>query len=388
MFDGEGNFLGQWGVAAAEPTAPYEFDWPSDIAVDPRNGNVYVADGGADRIQEFTADGEFIRTWGSRGIFDVSNWSRNTLGDPGTFDNLTGIAVGPDGYVYTTEHDYAAQARAYGVTDRVQKFTSEGEFVSIWGGNDADGGSPYSDRLLERPVAIAVDPSDRVFVGDRGAYRVHRFDADGNLEDTWGEWGPAPGHIFTTLGGLAVDSRGNVYEGELPQGGARLQKFSADGVYLGQIGTDSQLRTPPAGTTVGVDGVAVDARGNVYLADRDPSRSIGRLEKFVPEEPLPVAGDEPVGDAEEPGDAGEGTPTATGSGDDAGATAVAVPDAASTAAPSAALRSRAHHPRRHRAKRRHQRARHHGKRHGAKHRAATKRAGHTAAHTAAHRNGK
>ena len=313
MFDGEGNFLSEWGVAAEQPSAPYEFDWPSDVAVDPRNGDVYVADS-ADRVQVFTSEGEYLRTWGSRGTFGAPKWSDNTLGDPGTFSHLTGIAVGPDGFVYTTEHTYEAQARATLLTDRVQKLTPAGEFVTMWGGLEPLPDQPYAVRLLERPVAIAVDSQNRVVVGDRGAHRVRHFDAGGALLSTWGTWGTEPG-LFRTIGGLAVDSLGNVYVGELHQDAGRVQKFSADGAYLGSVGATSPLRTPPAGTTVGVDGIAVDAVGNVYVADRDATRGVARLQKFVPEVPIPVPGeggpDGVDGGVDRGGDAGTADPGPT-----------------------------------------------------------------------------
>jgi tripartite motif-containing protein 71 len=44
-----------------------KFNVPWGIAIDSRTYHVYVVDGGNNRIQEFTENGNFIRAWGTRG---------------------------------------------------------------------------------------------------------------------------------------------------------------------------------------------------------------------------------------------------------------------------------------------------------------------------------
>ena len=59
--------------------------------------------------------------------------------------------------------------------------------------------------------------------------RVHRFDAEGKLELSWGEPGSAPGQ-FNLPHGIAVDSRGDLYVGEVTVSSgaaARLAPFTA-----------------------------------------------------------------------------------------------------------------------------------------------------------------
>ena len=55
------------------------------------DGSVYVANANNDRIQKFTSDGVFVRTWGAEGTGD------------GQFDTPKGVAVGSDGSVYALD---------------------------------------------------------------------------------------------------------------------------------------------------------------------------------------------------------------------------------------------------------------------------------------------
>ncbi|MFJ7730807.1 SMP-30/gluconolactonase/LRE family protein [Lysinibacillus sp. NPDC097231] len=69
-------------------------------------GNVYVADTSNQRIQKFTSDGTFLKTWGSAGTSD------------GQFQYPTGIAIDAAGNVYVADY----------FSHRIQKFTSDGTF--------------------------------------------------------------------------------------------------------------------------------------------------------------------------------------------------------------------------------------------------------------------
>lgn len=68
-FDSNGNFLTKWGGGSdgvSSGTDDGQFKWPYGIAAD-SSGNVYVVDGGNNRIQKFDSDGNFLAKWGSYG---------------------------------------------------------------------------------------------------------------------------------------------------------------------------------------------------------------------------------------------------------------------------------------------------------------------------------
>jgi DNA-binding beta-propeller fold protein YncE len=86
-----------------------QFNRPSDIAVDPKNGDVYVADGyGNSRIAVFDRDGKFLRQWGHQGTREEA--------DAGTGDAFMQVvhcvALGNDGLVYVCDRQ----------SDRIQVF--------------------------------------------------------------------------------------------------------------------------------------------------------------------------------------------------------------------------------------------------------------------------
>lgn len=76
------------------------FEGPTDLAVDNRNGDIYVVDSGNNRVQRFNRDGQFMSEFGGMG-------SGN-----GQFNSPTGIAVDRDGYVYVSDTN----------NNRIQKF--------------------------------------------------------------------------------------------------------------------------------------------------------------------------------------------------------------------------------------------------------------------------
>ncbi|MBM3267323.1 MAG: carboxypeptidase regulatory-like domain-containing protein [Candidatus Sericytochromatia bacterium] len=76
------------------------FEGPTDLAVDNRNGDIYVVDSGNNRVQRFNRDGQFMSEFGGMGAGN------------GQFNSPTGIAVDRDGFVYVSDTN----------NNRVQKF--------------------------------------------------------------------------------------------------------------------------------------------------------------------------------------------------------------------------------------------------------------------------
>lgn len=117
---------------------------PIGIACD-SSGKVYVADYLNHCIQVFTAEGEFLRTFGRRG--DLW-WG---------LDRPIGIAVDTSDVVYVSE----------GGSDRVSVFTTDGNFVKSFGSRGVQPGQFQSAR------GIAVDSSGVVYVCDRSNNTNH-----------------------------------------------------------------------------------------------------------------------------------------------------------------------------------------------------------------------
>ena len=227
-----------------------QFSEPSGIAVDQESGDVFISDRNNSRIDMFTGQGMFVRAWGW-GVADGETKAPQVCttrcyggtGAPfvgagaGQFNGPEGIAVDNSGFSASEGDVYVVDARNH----RVQKFSPEGTFLLMFGGqvnvSNADvcvageeancrsgvnaGGAGEFKGLEKR--AIAVDASGTVFVGDEN--RVQEFSETGML---LGEV-KLPG--VGAIEDLAVDSADDLYVKGSALAGVR--KFNAAGTELG-----------------------------------------------------------------------------------------------------------------------------------------------------------
>ena len=227
------TFGGAWGTTGA---GAGQFQNLDGVAVD-QAGNVYVADGGNNRIQKFTADGAFLTQWGTAGA------------GAGQFNGPQDVAVGPDGSVYVADT----------ANNRIQRFTTDGQFVSQWG----TAGS--LDGQFSAPQGVTAGPDGSVYVADQGNNRVQRFLADGTFFASFGSSGTGPGQ-FSAPRAVAAGPDGTVYV--VDPGNARVQAFTADGNFVtawGSAGTgDGQFGSSMRGIAASAAGVyVVDGNGSV-----------------------------------------------------------------------------------------------------------------------------
>lgn len=192
-------------------TVDGQLNAPHGIAIAP-NGTLYVADTNNNRIDHFSASGQFLNSWGSFADLTVG------VAPPGTFNQPWAVAVSPDGkFVYVADT----------WNHRIQKFTSSGEPVKMWG-------KPLYDPTTTDPLGIwgprgiAVDALGRVFVADTGNKRILIYDPDGNFIQQVGSEGLSIGQFEEPVG-LAFDPRGYLYVADTWN--QRVQAFapSADG---------------------------------------------------------------------------------------------------------------------------------------------------------------
>ncbi len=190
-----------FGTAGSEPG---QFQRPRGIAIAP-DGTLYVADTENHRIQHLDQDGTPLHVWGS--FADLAQGAA----PGGTFYEPWGIAAAPDGSIYVADT----------WNHRIQKFSPEGEFLTMWG---YFGQAERSDAFWG-PRDVVVDQEGRVIVSDTGNKRIAIFGPDGEFIAEFGEEGFASGQ-FNEPVGLALDTDGILYVADTWN--QRIQSFSPD----------------------------------------------------------------------------------------------------------------------------------------------------------------
>ncbi|HVM73081.1 MAG TPA: glycosyltransferase family 39 protein [Anaerolineales bacterium] len=236
--------IGQAGAGAGQ------FQSPRGLAL-AADGSLYVADASNNRIQHLSASGQVLQMWGS--FADISKGAA----PGGTFNEPWGVAVGPDGSVYV------ADTWNY----RIQKFTSDGKFIKMWGTGPAEGKDQFYG-----PRGLAVDSLGHVFVADTGNKRIVIFDANGNYLSEFGTPGAQLGQLDEPVD-IAFDADGNAYVTDTWN--MRIQVFTPDEtrlVYTASTGWDVN-----GWNGNGLDNkpfITVDSSGTVSVTDPEMCRVI------------------------------------------------------------------------------------------------------------------
>ena len=239
---------------------------PHGIHVD-REGNVWVADtdplgakesppGKANFVVKFSPEGKVLMTLGKPGV----------RGDgPDLFNQPSDVVTAPNGDIFV------ADGHGPGPTNnRIVKFDKNGKFVKTWGQKGTGPGE------FDQPHAIAMDSKGRLFVADRNNNRLQIFDQDGKFLEEWKQWSRISGLYIDKNDVLyAADSESNTKRNPGWKRGIRIGS-AKDGKVTAFI--PDPVENADASATSGAEGVAADARGNVYGAEVGP-RTLRRYEK-------------------------------------------------------------------------------------------------------------
>lgn len=235
-------------------------------------GNLYVAQPSFNKVRKISTDGT-ISTFAGSG-------NAGSLGDGGTavaaeLNGATHVAVDGNGLIYIADR----------LNHAVRRVNSDGKMVTIAGtlgtmGSSGDNGPATAATLFE-PQGIAFDNQGNLYIADSGTGNsaIRKVDTNGTITTfaggsfgTNGEGVQATAAQMFIPTDIDVDSAGNVYVVE--EGRATVRKISTDGMITtiaGRAGLLGNGTNGPATATRMMlpKGVAVDANGNVYVADSD-----------------------------------------------------------------------------------------------------------------------
>lgn len=243
---------------------------PSGVAVDAQ-GNVYIADHSGSRVRKVSRDGTistFAGTGGSGSSGDGGPATSARIGTP------FGVAVDARGNVYISDQ-YSNRVRKVLPGGAITTFAGTGAYGT---GSYGDGG-PATSAQLRNPYGIAVDAKGNVYIADHDHSKVRKVDAGGTIttfagtgvRGFSGDGGKATAAKLISPFGLAVDGRGNVYIADRSDN--RVRKVSPNGTITtfagtGESANDGDGDGGPA-TSARIQhpqGMVVDAQGNVYIA--------------------------------------------------------------------------------------------------------------------------
>ena len=218
------------------------------MAVD-KDGNVWATDsqnkdGKGQQVFKFSPEGKVLMRLGTAGIAGEG---------PDRFSGPADVVIANNGDIFVADGHVAMS------NGRIVKFNKDGKFLKTWG---KLGSGPGEFNV---PHSIAMDSRGRIFVADRSNSRIQIFDQDGRFVDQWKQFG-RPSGVFIDRNDMlyVADSQSNAtqnpgYKRGIYIGSAKDGKVTA---FIPYSGPD-----PDKVNNEGAEGIAADARGNVYLGD-------------------------------------------------------------------------------------------------------------------------
>jgi RHS repeat-associated protein len=311
-FAGDGQTLASSGDGA--PAVDGELFRPAGEAEDAA-GNVYIADGGNNRIQEIPATSH--TQWGiTMTAGDVYTVAGSKYGMPGSsgdggaatsalLNQPYGIAADAAGNLYVADQGNNRVRKVAAATGTISTIAGSAAGTS---GDTGDNGGPATSALLSQPQDVTADSHGDVYIADKGNDQVEEIFAAGGqafghtmtagdiylLAGTAGSTGPGSDNIIATSGqldlpqGVATDAAGNLYIAdtfnnriqEIPvtTGLQRGQQMTADDIYTvagsatGVLGSSGDGGPATSALLQQPVGLAADATGDLFIADGQNDR--------------------------------------------------------------------------------------------------------------------
>jgi sugar lactone lactonase YvrE len=259
------------------PATNAELNLPAGLAVDAA-GNLYIADYDNHRIRKVDTDGIITTVAG--------NGEQGFSGDNGPatsarIDNPLAVATDASGDLYFTS------------ANRVRKVDTNAVITTVAGGGPilpgGDGGPATSAGLA--PLGLVLDGAGNLYIADVSPFRhaIRKVDHDGVITTvaggncapppcaggSGGDGGPATDAELNAPKGLAVDAAGNLYIADSYN--HRVRRVNSSGIIATVAGTGTSGFSGDGGAATDAElyfpgDVALDSAGNLYTADTSNHR--------------------------------------------------------------------------------------------------------------------
>ena len=256
------------GVAAGNATLGY----PAGVAFDAA-GNMYIADNGNSRIRKVDTNGIITTIAGTN--------SSGYSGDGGaaikaSLNSPNAVALDANGNVYIADAS----------NGRIRKVATNGIITTFAGTNSTgysgDGGAAIN-ASLNAPEDVAVDSLGNLYIADHFNVRIRKVDTNGiittfagtNSAGYSGDGGAAVSAKLSQPSGVALDASGDLYIADT--GNSRIRKVGTNGIITTVAGTNISGYAGDGGAAVNAElaapvRVVMDASGDLYIADKGTNR--------------------------------------------------------------------------------------------------------------------
>jgi sugar lactone lactonase YvrE len=245
---------------------------PSGVAVD-GSGNLFIVDAFNYRIREVTTNG-VITTVAGNGV--GAGGAGSYSGDGGAATNagmneVVGVALDASGNLFVCDFN----------NNRIREVSTNGVITTVAGngikGYSGDGGAA-TNASLNNPNDVAIDGSGNLFIADWGNQRIRKVNTNGTItlfagngaNGYTGNGGPATNASLSYPVGVAADASGNLFIADA--GNAVIRKVNTNGIITTFAGNGTAGYSGDGGPATSAElnvgaGVAVDASGNLFIAD-------------------------------------------------------------------------------------------------------------------------
>lgn len=245
------------------------FKEPVGIAVD-ASGNVFISDKNSHKIKKITSDGVVTTFAGTGEPGEV-----NGPGAGATFQRPAGLVIDASGNIYVADDH----------NNVIRKITPQGEVSTFAGEGSSDStNGPRETASFFQPRGVAVDALGNVYVADTRNHKIRKIATDGMVSTlAGGVQGDADGTggdaSFSSPEGIAVDAAGNVIVADRVNN--KIKKITQSGVVTTMAGSTGGFADGPLASALfnRPTGLTIDAPGNIYVGDAGNNR----IRKITPQ---------------------------------------------------------------------------------------------------------